>query len=276
MIPSKLAMIAAIRNRSQKIAAVPAQPGQDPMAVGMTPDAMGASAGMPGGMPPGGMPMDPSMMGGMPGGMPPGMPPGMPMDPAMMGGAGAPPMDPAMMGGAGGMPMDPAMMQGLPPEAVGAGAPPPPQPVQLTLEDLKAVLDLAVKEKGGGDAEEAQGGKARVTNRELGDKLDVLSDMLGTLLAALGVQPPEQPAEGLGAGMPVPAEAEAAGLPPEAAGAGLGMGELADATGAAPAGEMPPPAGAGEMPPPAGMPKTAKAKSSPKVDLILGRLARSL
>jgi hypothetical protein len=114
--------------RLQKEAAVPPAPPMDPAMAG-------------------GMPMDPAMMG---------MPPAPPMDPAMAGGAPMPPVDPATgmpIDPATGMPMDPAMM-GMPPAppmdpAMAGGMPPPmpadpaamgAMPIQLTLQDLQAIL----------------------------------------------------------------------------------------------------------------------------------------
>lgn len=133
-------------------------------------------------------PMDPAMMAG--GGMPP-------MDPAMMAAAGGgmpgvdpmtglPPMDPSMMAGAGMPPMDPAAMAGgMPP------MPEAPQTVQVSLEDLRAILaEASGKSEGEGPAGDQQSVEKR---------LDNIEGMLGALLEVFGGAP-----EGDMAGMPAP------------------------------------------------------------------------
>jgi hypothetical protein len=120
--------------------------------------------------------MDPSMMGGAP-----------PMDPSMMG--GAPPMDPAMMG------MDPAMMgmdpSMMPPTDPMAGAAPPGgeqggMPIMLSMEDLKAILAEAT-----GKEAPVEGESTRVTNKDIGERLDQVEMMLAHIANFFNVPLPE-------------------------------------------------------------------------------------
>ena len=174
----------------------------------LTPEAMAAQQQPPPGGPPGGAPpMDPAMMGGMPpmdpamGGMPP-------MDPAMMG--GAPPMDPAMMGGA--PPMDPAMGGAPPMDPAAMGGMPP---LTVSAEDLMALFQEISKQA---PAEESSSGSSgRVTNRDLGERLEGLEAKLDALANALGMQlPPTEVGAGAAPGMPAgQPEDLAALLPPE-------------------------------------------------------------
>ena len=143
-----------LRQVREKLAyAPPPPPPGDPMAAGMTPEAM-----------------DPAMMGG-------GMPP---MDPAMMAG-GMPPMDPAMMAG-GKPPMDPAMMAG--------GMP----PVQVNLEDLKAILQMATQGDSGEPGESEEESK-RVTNKKLMERLDELQEIIHMMASVLDIPIPQQPSD---------------------------------------------------------------------------------
>ena len=105
------------------------------------------------------------------------------MDPAM---AGQPPMDPSMMGGA--PPMDPSMMGGAP-------------PIMLSMETLQALIQqlTAGQDGSGGDT-------ARVTNRELGERLDRQEVMLGQIMSAMSITPPPD----AGAG-----PSEIPGMPPD-------------------------------------------------------------
>lgn len=168
-----------------------APPPMDPMAAGAPPPAAG-----------GGMPMDPSMGGAPP---PAG---GMPMDPAMGGGA-PPPMDPAAGGGA--PPVDPTT--GAPMDPAG-GAPPPGQPVMVSLDDL--IQLFAMVQEGGMPGGEAPGGgeEAPAPNeaekpkggRSTADAIDEMSGKLDQLIEILG--------GAAGGGMPP--GAEGAMPPPEA------------------------------------------------------------
>jgi hypothetical protein len=194
----------------------------------LTPEASGAAqqpAGMPG-MPPGMPPMDPAMAGGVPPGAPP-------MDPAMMG--GAPPMDPAMMGGAPPPPMDPAMMGGAPPMDPAAGGAMPP--LTVSGEELMTLFQEIAKQSPGGDSS-----SGRVTNREIKEQLDSLSEQIGMLAGALGVQlPVAQVGAGVAPGLPAGDPAQLAGM----------------------------------MPPPAEMPKAAKLAPNTPMMRAIGMLKRN-
>jgi hypothetical protein len=137
--------------------------------------------------------IDPAMMGG--GGAPP-MDPAMggggapPMDPAMMG--GAPPMDPSMMGGA--PPMDPSMMgmdpsmMGMDPSMMG-GAPPSPGGGS---EDIRAIIkeELAASGlTGAGGATETPAGKIK-PKIDVNVELLQIKKMLARLADAMGVNIP--------------------------------------------------------------------------------------
>jgi len=230
-----------------------------------------AFAPMPAGPPPtdpammgGAPPMDPAMMGGAPP-MDPAMMGGMPpMDPAMMG--GAPPMDPAAMGGM--PPMDPAAMGGMPPmdPAMMGGMPPAPggETVTVTMEDLKAILAEA---SGNDNQPDATGKTAKVSNKDLGSKIDELTDLVYMMANNLGVAPPVEETGGM-----APMEGEAN---PEDIAAALGAGAAPPLPSTDPAmmGGMPPmdPAMMGGAPPmdPAAIPKQAAVTTNPFARMLL-------
>lgn len=169
----------------------------------------GPPPGAEGGMPP----MDPMMAmgGGMPPGMPPGMPAGAPMDPMMM---APPPMPPPGMGGAE-----------------------EPQSVNLSMADLKAILEEASGGSKGGkkEAKPAEGDPEQdPTTADLSQRVMNIESMLSQLMQMLTMPPPDM---GMGGGMPPMDPMMAGGMPP-AGGGEDPMAALA-AAGAAPDGGAP-------------------------------------
>jgi hypothetical protein len=75
------------------------------------------------------------------------------------------------------MPMDPSMMGGAPADPT-AG-----MPVMLNMDDLRAILAEAGGKGGEGES-------ARVSNRELMDKVEALEQGMGMLMEALQLAPP--------------------------------------------------------------------------------------
>ena len=175
---------------------------------------------MAAGPPPG---MDPSMGGGMPPGAE-GMPP-------EMGGG----MPPEMMGG-----MPPEMMGGMPPEMMAPPEPPPPNPVELAVDDIGA----QVMEQSAQVAEQLAS-----EQRELSNKMNILQSVKDRAMQ-IASEMSGMPPEGAPAGpeqMPPPMAPEGAaemGAPPSDPSMG-GMPPGADPS----MGGMPPGAAGAPMPP---------------------------